>query len=1342
MSSIDQRPKSNTLVEQRRQAAVRKIQAKRDFLNEAVRPSRKGHLFEHFIVVGWPPSVRVNPKVPPQQQLAAPTILYKAQEDSKRSSLVEDAVVHFCFPNKPWIQPRSTAKSSEKLEQKILFPIDDLSNSEHSYIFLMTGDGQFLYGVCVSQEELLSPIDKPSFMRGPAYSPPDGLSKEDLEYDMAAPRVYCFITRFPFFQLHFNMLYHLLELERKNNASATVRREQYIARKKRERSVAVAKSDGDMNSKWFSNLGSWFSKKNKGQAGSPSGTPRKSLVVPTLRVSATPPPTEEWKVTGGDESLISVPRAMRAKSVESMDAMKERLHDFHSAIGGGGSGGQTSLYSPGRSRTVTETTQTAPFRSPSSSSSSNQPAVDNNATGSGGADGGDDEQKKKASEDMIKRLQSHHAAIIQAQAKKSREKKLKTKEEYDEKIHRIIESVHHAQQPLPQQSQPNQVTPPPARLGHRRNRSDVSAIMRNTAIARESLLETIEETTEEPTTTTTPGSGGHKEGGGSRAAMTTPPTKRRSAMLTLSPGERKARRSSALIKNQSFMQQQEEEGEEDEEGETEGETEDDEAARVRQRNKVLDVLNEYYATEAKSLESFAAKLPRNRRKQGKLYVTPKGEEEKAIAEWCLPSLLRLVSLEHFTILLRALVLEFKVVVISKNLGILANVVYASPTLSVIALLRPLMWQGPFIPILPSNMDECVESPVPFIIGVQKLDADREAIVRSDCLVLDVENDALTLPSYHLPNLPKERELADKLAPWYDKIFTSERDKAKERRDHILMPSKTSKKEARATQEIMQIVQRYHEELISEVVNYAHIYAIATSVPASILPDIPATTPQRKRAAAAVPVPSPGSSKGSAIGVATPQRRHPRSAHASPASHQASPPAFGYPSWSDSQPVASTNAMISRRASTFATTAASQQQHQRPHCSSWARPLNDELISSLSQRRASLAPGTSSSLASLPPLSSIGALSIDLPRVVDVHRTRGGRSSFGGNRDLLSTMPARLIATADSMPLLPSPGSTPGSSRRPTTSAAAQTQRGGIGAAPRFLSLSTSALPGLHSVFADDSDDDGDEEEYTHRPRSFSLSALSSLTEEEKDELASTPLQLHTSSAFFLLNSARTTPTRRYRPFDAAPSRRGEDSDDECDGDEANRRAGEQPELKLTLTPMTPLFGSSLPQLSATTFLFSAHEQLEQLIALFPLNYQNFMRTFLFTQLWTVYTDELDRIFAERRSQISLDQLLKEKRSNMSKSDGALDEEEDAESDQAINFVTPRNAAKFSEEIRNLMAYEDGQLQSAQSLLQIFEKTPEEEAALDDILLHSSRRLTILSKALDSINLLLRSPSAS
>jgi len=71
------------------------------------------------------------------------------------------------------------------------------------------------------------------------------------------------------------------ELERKNNASATVRREQYIARKKRERTMAVAKSDGDMNSKWFSNLGSWFSKKNRGQAG--TVTPRSVVIRDRVR---------------------------------------------------------------------------------------------------------------------------------------------------------------------------------------------------------------------------------------------------------------------------------------------------------------------------------------------------------------------------------------------------------------------------------------------------------------------------------------------------------------------------------------------------------------------------------------------------------------------------------------------------------------------------------------------------------------------------------------------------------------------------------------------------------------------------------------------------------------------------------------------------------------------------------------------------------------------------------------------------------------------------------------------------------------------------------------------------
>lgn len=81
-------------------------------------------------------------------------------------------------------------------------------------------------------------------------------------------------------------------------------------------------------------------------------------------------------------------------------------------------------------------------------------------------------------------------------------------------------------------------------------------------------------------------------------------------------------------------------------------------------------------------------------------------------------------------------------------------------------------------------------------------------------------------------------------------------------------------------------------------------------------------------------------------------------------------------------------------------------------------------------------------------------------------------------------------------------------------------------------------------------------------------------------------------------------------------------------------------------------------------------------------------------------------------------------------------------------MTPRNALKFNEQIRNLIEYEEGQLQSAESLLHIFaqlpsnEKNHEEEAALDDIILHSTRRLALLVTARDAIAALLPGPAKS
>ena len=53
------------------------------------------------------------------------------------------------------MEPR-TMQSANKLSLEQRIHADDLSDSQHSHVFLITGDGQLLYGVCVSQGELLS----------------------------------------------------------------------------------------------------------------------------------------------------------------------------------------------------------------------------------------------------------------------------------------------------------------------------------------------------------------------------------------------------------------------------------------------------------------------------------------------------------------------------------------------------------------------------------------------------------------------------------------------------------------------------------------------------------------------------------------------------------------------------------------------------------------------------------------------------------------------------------------------------------------------------------------------------------------------------------------------------------------------------------------------------------------------------------------------------------------------------------------------------------------------------------------------------------------------------------
>lgn len=53
------------------------------------------------------------------------------------------------------------------------------------------------------------------------------------------------------------------------------------------------------------------------------------------------------------------------------------------------------------------------------------------------------------------------------------------------------------------------------------------------------------------------------------------------------------------------------------------------------------------------------------------HFSQEGDEEKLIMEWCAPTMLRLVPLPNVIVLLRALLQEYKVVLLCKNLGVLS-----------------------------------------------------------------------------------------------------------------------------------------------------------------------------------------------------------------------------------------------------------------------------------------------------------------------------------------------------------------------------------------------------------------------------------------------------------------------------------------------------------------------------------------------------------------------------------------------------------------------------------------------------------------------------------------------
>eukprot|EP01100_Stratorugosa_tubuloviscum_P003712 TRINITY_DN18_c0_g2_i11.p1 TRINITY_DN18_c0_g2~~TRINITY_DN18_c0_g2_i11.p1 ORF type:complete len:361 (+),score=31.76 TRINITY_DN18_c0_g2_i11:689-1771(+) len=154
----------------------------------------KDQLFEYFIVVGLSKEIKIN-----KNGTNPPQILF-TYPPTKRFDL---KVVHFCFPEGIKISIQNNQGNNLN---EIYFNQSYLHSNDHLHIFLLNGPDQFYYGVCVTRKEILREL--PTFI--------DNTKPSLREQFHVAPRCYCILSKYPFFSIHFEVIFTILTQERIN----------------------------------------------------------------------------------------------------------------------------------------------------------------------------------------------------------------------------------------------------------------------------------------------------------------------------------------------------------------------------------------------------------------------------------------------------------------------------------------------------------------------------------------------------------------------------------------------------------------------------------------------------------------------------------------------------------------------------------------------------------------------------------------------------------------------------------------------------------------------------------------------------------------------------------------------------------------------------------------------------------------------------------------------------------------------------------------------------------------------------------------------------------------------
>eukprot|EP00946_MAST-07B_sp_MAST-7B-sp1_P004664 g4664.t1 len=117
------------------------------------------------------------------------------------------------------------------------------------------------------------------------------------------------------------------------------------------------------------------------------------------------------------------------------------------------------------------------------------------------------------------------------------------------------------------------------------------------------------------------------------------------------------------------------------------------------------------------------------------------EHPQCLFAWGGARLIRAISLERTLVVLGCALAETKIVFVSPNTSILGSSVLAFS-----ALLMPLVWSGPLVPVLPTSLLHMLDAPFPLMAGITRLNKSMLEQRENDTVIVDLDRGRIFLPT--------------------------------------------------------------------------------------------------------------------------------------------------------------------------------------------------------------------------------------------------------------------------------------------------------------------------------------------------------------------------------------------------------------------------------------------------------------------------------------------------------------------------------------------------------------------------------------------------------------------